>query len=124
MNELTKRELHILEVLWDIKRGFVNDVIEQLDEPKPPYTTVSSIIRILEDKGYVTHKAYGKTHEYKPVVSKLAYKKFALKNLISGFFEGSLENVVSFMAEEKELSAKEINELSKLIEHYKDKDHA
>ena len=104
MKELTSRELHILEILWDLKKGFVNDVIDRLNDPKPPYTTVSSIVRILETKGYVSHKAYGKTYEYQPVISRLAYKKFALKNLITGFFDGSLENVVSFMAEEKELS--------------------
>ena len=121
MKELTSRELHILEILWDLKKGFVNDVIDRLNDPKPPYTTVSSIVRILETKGYVSHKAYGKTYEYQPVVSRLAYKKFALKNLITGFFDGSLENVVSFMAEEKELSQNEINELSELIDHYKKK---
>ena len=121
MKELTSRELHILEILWDLKKGFVNDVIDRLNDPKPPYTTVSSIVRILETKGYVSHKAYGKTYEYQPVISRLAYKKFALKNLITGFFDGSLENVVSFMAEEKELSQNEINELSELIDHYKKK---
>ena len=123
MKELTSRELHILEILWELQRGFVNDISDRLDDPKPPYTTVTSIVRILETKGYVSHKAYGKTHEYQPVISKLAYKKFALKSLITGFFDGSLENVVSFMAEEKELSQNEINELSNLIDHYKNKEH-
>ena len=121
MKELTKREFNILEVLWELKKGFVNDVIEKLQDPKPPYTTVSSIIRILEEKGYVAHKAYGNTHEYRPVISKIEYKKFALKNLISNFFDGSLENVVSFMVDEKELSDGEINEILDLIEQYKNK---
>lgn len=119
MIELTKRELNILEILWELKRGFVNDVIEKIEDQKPPYTTISSIIRILETKGYVTHKAYGNTHEYRPVISKLRYKKFALKDLISNYFEGSLENVVSFMVEENELTEKEVNELSELIDHFK-----
>ncbi len=117
--ELTKREFNILEILWELKRGFVNDVIEKIKDPKPPYTTISSIIRILETKGYVTHKAYGNTHEYRPIVTKLKYKKFALKDLISNYFEGSLENVVSFMVEENELTEKEVNELSELIDHFK-----
>lgn len=121
MKELTKRELNILEILWDLKKGFVNDIISKLPNPKPPYTTVSSIVRILESKGYVDHKTYGNTHEYKPVISKLKYKKFALKHLISNYFEGSLENVVSFMVKENELSDEEVNEIAGLIEDYKNK---
>lgn len=121
MKELTKRELIILEILWELKKGFVNDVIAKIQDPKPPYTTVSSIIRILEAKGYVSHKAYGNTYEYKTIVSKLKYKKFALKNLITNYFDGSLENVVSFMVKENELSNKEVNELSELIDQYKKK---
>lgn len=121
MKELTNRELNILEILWDIKKGFVNDIIAKLPSPKPPYTTVSSIVRILESKGYVDHKKYGNTYEYKPIISKLKYKKFALKHLISSYFEGSLENVVSFMVKENELSDEEINEIAGLIENYKKK---
>jgi len=121
MKELTKRELNILEILWDLKKGFVNDIIANLPNPKPPYTTVSSIVRILESKGYVDHKTYGNTHEYKPIISKLKYKKYALKHLISNYFEGSLENVVSFMVKENELSDEEVNEISGLIEDYKKK---
>ena len=123
MQELTKRELKVLEILWDLKKGFVNDVLGKFPNPKPPYTTVSSIIRILESKGYVAHKAYGNTHEYKPAISKLKYKKFALKSLISQYFDGSLENVVSFMVDEKELSEKDVNEISTMIDHYKKKSH-
>jgi BlaI family penicillinase repressor len=121
MKELTKRELKILEILWEIKKGFVNDIIAKLPDPKPPYTTVSSIVRILESKGYVDHKTYGNTHEYKPSISKVKYKKQALKSLISNYFEGSLENVVSFMAKENELTEEEANEIATLIEDYKNK---
>jgi len=121
MKELTKRELNILEILWGLKKGFVNDVINKMQDPKPPYTTVSSIIRILETKGYVSHKTYGNTHEYKPLISKLKYKKYALKNLITNYFDGSLENVVSFMVKENELSDQEVNEISELIDQYKKK---
>jgi len=121
MEELTKRELKILQILWEIKKGFVNDIIAKLPDPKPPYTTVSSIVRILESKGYVNHKTYGNTHEYKPTISKVKYKKQALKNLISNYFEGSLENVVSFMAKENELTEEEANEIATLIEDYKNR---
>ncbi|MGF1635802.1 MAG: BlaI/MecI/CopY family transcriptional regulator [Cyclobacteriaceae bacterium] len=121
MKELTQREIEVLEILWDIKCGFVKDVIDRFDDPKPPYTTVSSIIRILEAKGYVTHKSYGKTYEYFPVVSRIKYKKTMLKNMVSVFFEGSFDKVVSFMAKENELSEKEVNEIAALIEQYKTK---
>jgi BlaI family penicillinase repressor len=121
VKELTTRELKVLEILWKIKKGFVNDVIEQFPNPKPPYTTVSSIIRILESKGYVSHKAYGNTYEYRPAISKLSYKKHTLKNLIADYFDGSMENVVSFMVKENELSDKEVNEIFALIDQYKKK---
>ncbi|WP_258100747.1 BlaI/MecI/CopY family transcriptional regulator [Marinoscillum pacificum] len=119
MKELTQRELTTLEILWEIEKGFVNDVLEMYPEPKPPYTTISSIIRILETKGYVSHKAYGKTHEYFPIVSRIKYKKHVVKDLVKNFFGGSLNNVVSFMAEEDELSEKDIKEISELIDQYK-----
>lgn len=118
MKELTERELAVLEILWEINSGFVNDVLAKFPEPKPPYTTISSIIRILESKGYVTHKAYGKTHEYAPAISRVKYKKDLLKNVVSQFFEGSLDKVVSFMASEKELSEKEAREIAELIEKF------
>ena len=120
MELLTKREERVMDILWAMKKGFVNDIISQLpDDPKPPYTTISSIVRILEDKGFVKHKAYGKIYEYTPVVSKLTYKKFALKSFITNYFDGSLENVVSFMVAEKELSEDELNDLSKFIQDCK-----
>ncbi len=119
MQELTERELEALEVLWKIKKGFVKDVLEEYPDPKPPYTTISSIIRILESKGYVTHKAYGKTHEYFPVVSRSQYKKSVLKSMVTRFFDGSLDHVVSFMAKENELSEKEVKEISELIKQLK-----
>jgi predicted transcriptional regulator len=121
MKELTERELGVLQILWDIKGGFVNDVLDKFPDPKPPYTTISSIIRILETKGFVTHKTYGKTHEYLPTISKEKYKKNLLKNMVTHFFEGSFDNVVSFMAAENELSESEIKEIEELIEHYKNK---
>lgn len=121
MKELTERELNVLKILWDIKSGFVNDVLDKFPDPKPPYTTVSSIIRILESKGYVSHKAYGKTHEYSPTLSRVKYKKNLLKDIVSQFFEGSLDKVVSFMASENELSEKEANEIAQLIENFKSK---
>lgn len=121
MKELTKRELTVLEIIWRIEKGFVNDVIAEFDDPKPPYTTISSIIRILETKEYVGHTTYGKTYQYYPIVSRVSYKKNLLKDVISNFFDGSFENVVSFLTAQKELSKKEVGEIEDLIKDYKSK---
>ncbi len=116
MEQLTKKEEEIMQVLWHLKKGFVKDVIAQMPEPKPPYNTISSVVRILEKKGFIGHKAYGKTHEYFPVISKLAYKKYSLTSIIKNYFEGSYKNVVSFLVSETDLSKDDVNEMIKLID--------
>jgi predicted transcriptional regulator len=89
----------------------VKDIVEQMPDPKPAYNTVSTIIRILENKGFVEHKAYGKTHEYYPTISREKYTKFYLNNLIKGYFDGSFQNLVSFFARENKLSTKDVQQL-------------
>ena len=116
MEELTKTEEKIMQILWDLKKGFVKDVIAKMPDPKPPYNTISSVIRILEGKGFVDHNAYGKTHEYFPIISKVAYSKFTLKNVIKNYFGGSYEKLVSFMVNEKDLSDTEIKEIKDIID--------
>lgn len=108
METLTRTEEKIMQVIWDLKRGFVKDVIDRLGEPAPPYNTVSSLIRILEKKGFVGYKAYGKTHEYFPLISKLAYRSFTFRNFVANYFDGASGNVLSFMLEEQDLSPEEI----------------
>lgn len=117
MKELTKAEKQVMQVLWDIKKGFVKDILEQLPEPRPAYNTVSTIVRILETKGFVDHKAYGKTHEYFPLVKKEAYKRFLMNDVVDDFFEGSVAQLVSFFVKDKQVDVKELDELLKLIEH-------
>ena len=121
MKELTKAEEQVMQILWDLERAFVKDVIEQLPEPKPAYTTVSTIIRILEQKEFVGYKAYGKTHEYFPLVSKDVYKKFITKGLLKDYFSGSLKNLVSHFAEQEKIDVKELDEILKIIEQTKKK---
>ena len=116
MERLTNSEEKIMHILWDIRRGFVKDVIEKMPPPKPLYTTISSVIRILEKKGFVSYKAYGKTHEYFPKISKRQYRKFAFKRFLFDYFEGSHENVVSFMVKEKNLTPEEVREMLELID--------
>ncbi|MCE6988083.1 BlaI/MecI/CopY family transcriptional regulator [Dyadobacter sp. CY323] len=119
MEALTKTEERVMQILWDIKRGFVKDVIDRMGEPAPPYNTISSLIRILEKKGFVDHKAYGKTHEYFPLISKLSYRSFTFRNFVANYFDGASGNVLSFMLEERDLSAEEIEEAIKQIKQTK-----
>jgi BlaI family transcriptional regulator, penicillinase repressor len=116
MRELTRAEEQVMQVLWKIKRGFVKDVLEHFDEPRPAYNTVSTIIRILQDKGFVSHKAYGRTHEYYPLVSKSDYSKTHLNNFVNDYFSNSFEKMVSFFAKEKNISVKEMEEIMKIME--------
>ena len=116
MKELTKAEEQIIQILWKIEKGFVKDIIEYLPEPKPAYNTVSTIIRILEKKGFVSHKAYGKTYEYYPLINKKDYTKVYFKNFIHNYFSNSFQQMVSFFAKEEDLSLTEMEEMKKIIE--------
>lgn len=116
IKELTKAEEQIMQVLWDKKKAFVNDLLEMLPEPKPAYNTVSTIIRILEKKGFVDHKAYGKTHQYFPLVSKKAYTKATFKTLLNGYFSNSFQQMVSFFAKEENLTLTEMEEIKRIME--------
>jgi BlaI family transcriptional regulator, penicillinase repressor len=118
---LTKAEEQIMQILWNLGSAFVKDVIDQLPEPKPAYNTVSTIVRILETKGFVDHEAFGKSHRYHPVISREQYKSFATEKLLSGYFSNSVENMFSFFVREKKLDLKEADEIMKLIEKLKDK---
>jgi len=111
LKELTKAEDQVMQILWKLDKAFVKDIIEKMDEPKPAYNTVSTIIRILETKGFVDHKAYGKTHEYYPLIGKEEYTKFYLNNMIRGYFNGSFKNLVSFFAKENKLATKDVEKL-------------
>lgn len=111
MKELTKAEEQIMQILWNLEEGFVNDIIYKMDEPKPAYNTVSTIVRILERKGFVAHKAYGKTHQYFPLLSKKDYTKSFLKSFMGSYFGNSFKEMVSFFAKEDKMSISEIEEL-------------
>jgi BlaI family transcriptional regulator, penicillinase repressor len=115
MRELTRAEEQVMQVLWKIKKGFVKDILEHFEEPKPAYNTVSTIVRILQDKGFVTHKAYGRTHEYIPLITKNEYSKNHMKSFINDYFSNSFEKMVSFFAKEKSLSIKEMEEIMKIM---------
>ncbi len=115
MKELTKAEEQVMQILWDIKSGFVKDILEKMPNPKPAYNTVSTIVRILEKKGFVGYKAYGKTHEYFPLIEKNNYRSFFLKNFLGNYFGGSFERLVSFFAKDNDLDIADMEELLKHV---------
>ncbi|QQT26976.1 BlaI/MecI/CopY family transcriptional regulator [Sphingobacterium spiritivorum] len=115
IKELTKAEEQIMHELWEMNGGFVKDVIERLPEPKPAYNTVSTIVRILETKGFLMHKSYGKSHQYLPKISKEEYKKVITGKLLNNYFDNSAKSMLSFFLEEDKLNLKDVNELLELI---------
>lgn len=111
MKELTKAEEQIMQELWNLEKAFVKDVVDRLPEPKPAYNTVSTIIRILEKKGFVDHYAFGKTHQYFPLISKTDYTKSYFKNFLKGYFSNSFQEMVSFFAKEDKMSLSDLEEM-------------
>ena len=114
--ELTKAEEQVMQILWDIKKGFVKDVIEEMVEPKPAYNTISTIIRILERKGFVGYNSFGKTHQYYPLITKDTYRSFFLKSMMHNYFGGSIKNLVSFFAKDNDLDINDMEEILKYVE--------
>jgi BlaI family penicillinase repressor len=116
MEELTKTEERVMQIIWKLKTCFVKNIIDAMpDEPKPPYNTISSVVRLLETKGFVGYKAYGKTHEYFPVISKAEYRKESFKKILSGYFDNSAASLFSFMLKEEQWSEEEINKIRQII---------
>jgi predicted transcriptional regulator len=111
IKELTKAEDQIMQILWTLEKAFVKDIVEAMPHPRPAYNTVSTIVRILETKGFIDHTAYGKTHEYYPLITKEKYTRFYLNNLLKGYFDGSFQNLVSFFARENKLSTTDVQKL-------------
>jgi BlaI family penicillinase repressor len=116
MKELTKAEEQIMQILWDLKRALVNDILDKIPEPKPAYNTVSTIVRILEKKGFVDHKAYGRTHEYFPVISKDDYTEAYMGSIMKNYFSGSFKQLVSFFTDNKKVSVNDLEEMKKIME--------
>ncbi len=117
MLQLTKAEEDIMQIIWRMEKCLVSDILNYMEEElgleKPPHSSVSSVVRILESKGFVAHKAYGRTHEYFPVITKEDYTKSTLEKLVTDYFEGSMSNLVSFLVRKQDLSPRD---LEKLIE--------
>ncbi|KAA3633575.1 MAG: BlaI/MecI/CopY family transcriptional regulator [Bacteroidetes bacterium] len=117
MQKLSKREEEIMQVLWQLEKAFVKEVIELLPEPKPHYNTVSTIIRILEDKKFIGHKSFGKTYQYFPLVSKEEYQKSEVGDVIRNYFDNSYKKMVAYFANEEKISEEELDEILKMIKN-------
>lgn len=119
IKELTKAEEQVMRILWKLKEAIVKDIVNEMPEPKPAYNTVSTVIRVLESKGFVDHKAYGNSHVYFPIVAEKEYKSFAFDKIFSNYFNNSYQHLVSFLVDEKKIDAAEVEELNRLVEKLK-----
>jgi predicted transcriptional regulator len=119
--ELTHAEEQIMQVLWKIEKGFVKDILEHFDDPKPAYNTISTIVRVLEKKELVGYKAYGNSHQYFPLISKNEYTKNHLSKFASNYFSNSIKDLVSFFSESNKITVSEIDETIKLLNELKNK---
>ncbi len=117
MQKLTNKEEEIMHILWKLEKAFVKEVLAEINDEKPHYNTLSTIVRNLEEKGYVGYKAFGKTHQYFPIISKEDYRKRFMNTAIESYFNNSYKNVVSFFAKEEKISVAELKEIIKLIEN-------
>ena len=116
IRELTKAEEQIMQVLWGLEKALIHDILNRLPEPKPAYNTVSTIVRILEQKGFIGHRAFGRTHEYYPLINKKDYTRSYFRNFISNYFGNSYHSLTSFFTKEENLSLKELEEIKQLME--------
>lgn len=116
MKPLTQSEEEIMQILWHLKKAFVKEIVEEYEDPKPAYNTISTFIRIMEKKGFVGYTAFGKSHQYYPLIDKEDYSKKYLNRFVDKYFSGSYKDLVSFFTKEKEMS---VRDLEKLLEELK-----
>ncbi len=116
MKELTKAEEQVMQIIWQLKEAIVKDIIDKMPVPKPAYNTVSTVVRVMETKGFLAHKAYGTAHVYHPIVSEEDYKKFAFDKLLKAYFKDSVKELISYLAQEKKLNITDLAELILLSE--------
>ena len=119
MQQLAKREEQIMQALWHLEKAFVKEIVAALPNPKPHYNTISTMVRILEDKGFVAHEAFGKTHRYYPLISKEKYQKTAVKDVLGKYFDNSYSKMVAYFAQEENISENELKEIIAQIKQSK-----
>lgn len=119
MITLTKAEERIMKILWKIDKGFIKDILEHFPKPKPPYNTISTIIRVLVKKEVVSYKSYGGSHQYYSLITEEEYKKTQMGKLVNDYFNNSFKQVVNFFSETKKLDIDEVDEVMKMLEQIK-----
>jgi predicted transcriptional regulator len=115
MKQLTKAEEDIMQILWQLKKANVKAIIKEFPEPKPAYNTVSTIVRILESKGFVDYKKQGKGHVYFPLIAKQEYSNQSINKLVDNYFQGSFKSMVSFFVKKNDMSVKDLESVLKEI---------
>lgn len=120
MQTLTKAEERIMKILWKLEKAFVKDIIDEIPEPKPPYNSVSTIVRVLEKKGVVSYKSYGGSYQYYPLITKEEYAEASLGKLVNGYFGGSFKKLVHFFSKNENLDMQEVDELMNMLKEIKE----
>uniref|UniRef100_UPI0032168C0D BlaI/MecI/CopY family transcriptional regulator n=1 Tax=uncultured Draconibacterium sp. TaxID=1573823 RepID=UPI0032168C0D len=119
MKKLTRKEEELMKILWKMEKAFVKDIVEKYPDPKPHYNTISSLVRLLQDKDIIGYKQYGNTYQYFPLISKEEYRRSFMSEVVSDYFDNSIKSAVAFFVKEKGLSEEELDELVKLIKDQK-----
>jgi BlaI family transcriptional regulator, penicillinase repressor len=119
MVKLAKREEQIMQVFWELNEAFIKEVIPHLPDPKPHYNSVATIVKILEEKGFLGHEAIGNLYQYHPIISKEEYQKHAMKDIVKQYFDNSYPRMLAFFAKEQNLSEADIKEIFQLIKSNK-----
>lgn len=117
MKTLTPKELQLMQLIWEMKKAFVKELIELLPNPKPHYNTVSTTIRILEEKGFVKHESFGQSHRYFPIVSKEEYQKKEMGNVLKNYFNSSYSSMLTYFAKEENISSEQFEEILRMIKN-------
>jgi len=119
MQKLAKREEQIMQVFWNLEKAFIKEVIPELPDPKPHYNSVATMVKILEEKGFLSHESIGNIFRYFPVITKEDYQKHAMKDIVSQYFDNSYPSMLAFFAKEQKISELELNEILEIIKSSK-----
>ncbi|MDB4926576.1 BlaI/MecI/CopY family transcriptional regulator [Mucilaginibacter sp.] len=119
MQKLAKREEQIMQVIWTLDKAFIKEIIQELPEPKPHYNSVATMVKILEEKGFLSHETIGNIYQYYPTISKEEYQKHAMKDIVSQYFDNSYSRMLAFFAKEQKLTESELNDIINIIKSTK-----
>lgn len=120
MKEMTKAEEQIMQILWELKQAFVQEIVDRMPDPKPAYNTVSTIVRILQEKGIVSHQVVGRGHRYYPLIEREAYSHYQLKHLIGNYFDHSFSQMLSFFTRKEKIDVRELEQVLREIKTLQD----